>query len=193
MNSSIVLNNRKSQLARRIVHKSRVRLPPRDARSGDVDVDTASFCVNNNTSGLLTNYSCFKSSGDVARLMYWDGYEWADFEEKVVEFVRVCCFNTRNGVVEVEIGGVLCVFDLYRMLVVEFVSGIEKSVAWIDVDGKCFFPKEFSSFSSFREGLSKVEIEIRVSGSELSNKRKREGDFEGEDEVKSLGSFFECD
>ncbi|KAK1366969.1 Poly [ADP-ribose] polymerase [Heracleum sosnowskyi] len=184
MNSSIVLNNRKSQLARKIVHKSRVRLP-RDPRSGDVDVNTPSFYVQS----LLQNCRNFKSSGDVARLMYWEGKAWVDYEEKVVEAVRVC----GSGVVEVEIGGEMCVFDLFRMLVVEAGSGIEKSVAWIDVDGKCFFPKEVvggeGEVSSFREGsggnsdgLGKVGVEVRVSGGELSIKREREG----ENEVKSL-------
>ncbi|KAL8099340.1 putative inactive poly [ADP-ribose] polymerase SRO2 [Apium graveolens] len=150
MNSSIVLNNRK----RKIVH------PPRESSSFHVQ-------------SLLHNYSNFKSSGDVSRLMYYDGFNWVDYDQKVVEAVRVCW----NCTVEVEIEDVLCLFDFYRMLVIDFVSHVEKSVAWIDVDGHCFFPKfVIDDFSGFRD-YDGLRIEATVSGGgELVNKRKREGD-----------------
>ncbi|KAK1356259.1 Poly [ADP-ribose] polymerase [Heracleum sosnowskyi] len=141
MKSSTALNNCKSQVARKIVH------PPRDSRSSSFHVQS-----------LLQNYRNFKISGEVSRLMYYDGYNWVNYDEKVVEAVRDCW----NCTVEVEIEGVLCLFDFYRMLVFDFVSHVEKSVAWIDVDGNCFSPKfvvdEFSGGS----------------GGELLNKRKRE-------------------
>ncbi|KAL8096302.1 uncharacterized protein LOC141692289 [Apium graveolens] len=183
MNSSIILNNRKSLLARKLVHKSRTRIS-RDQRSGDVDVNsTATTTASFHVQSLLQNRCNFRSSGDVARLLYFDGCDWVDYEREVVEAVRVCW----EGVVEVRIGGGVCVFDFYRMLVVDVGRGVEKSVAWIDVAGRCFFPKfvvgEVSSFSSFRGGLGEVEVEVRVSGGEIVS----EGCSGGEnvvDEVK---------
>lgn len=184
MNPSIILNNRKSQLARKIVHKSRVRLPPRDQRSSVHSSNSSSFHVQS----LVQNYCNFKNSDAPARLMYRDDDSWVDYEISVVEAVRNC-FVMKNPMVEVIIGGVLCLFDFYRMLVFDFEAQFEKSVAWIDVNGNCFFPKFViggvdDEFSSFTDGLGKLEIEIRVSDGELSNKRKREC----EEEVKSVES-----
>nr|GMD93905.1 probable inactive poly [ADP-ribose] polymerase SRO3 [Ipomoea batatas] len=45
--------------------------------------------------------------------------------------------------VETEIGGSKCVFDLDRMIDVNLDTGAFRSVAWIDVNGMCFFPKSF--------------------------------------------------
>nr|XP_017258013.1 PREDICTED: probable inactive poly [ADP-ribose] polymerase SRO5 isoform X2 [Daucus carota subsp. sativus] len=132
---------------------------------------------------LLQNYGCFKNSGVVARLLYNSGGDWVDFEGSVVEMVRDC-FVKKSGVVEVEIGGVLCLFDFYRMLVCDFEGEFEVSVGWIDVEGRSWFPKfvvggDFE-FSGFRERedvnlgdlgrLGKLEIEIRVSGGDVVNK-----------------------
>ncbi|KAL1814008.1 hypothetical protein ACET3Z_024073 [Daucus carota] len=155
---------------------------------------------------LLQNYGYFKNSGVVARLLYNSGGDWVDFEGSVVEMVRDC-FVKKSGVVEVEIEGVLCLFDFYRMLVCDFEGEFEVSVGWIDVEGRSWFPKfvvggDFE-FSGFRERedvnlgelgeVRKLEIEIRgdgirVNGGGLWNKRKREGGDVVEEEVKSVGS-----
>lgn len=77
------------------------------------------------------------------------------------------------------------------MLQIDLESGNQRSIAWIDVDGKCFFPNFFIEFADVAaqnpameitnatEGLSsenpKIEIQIRIGENLNSNKRKRDG------------------
>lgn len=215
MNSKLMMmttNNQKLQLNRKIVHKSRVRVPPQPqqqlpppppANSGEkLTCGGADCCY---VQSLIENYSNFKLSAAPVRVMYYKDGSWVDFEKEVVDLVRAGFVEGRS-VVEVGIGGFEYLFDFYRMLLIDFEFGNQRSVAWIDVSGKCFFPRrfiggEFADLSgnskirgvevqNFEENsgsqFPKIEIEIRVGEICDSNKRKRENleECEYREEVK---------
>ncbi|CAI9757881.1 unnamed protein product [Fraxinus pennsylvanica] len=152
----------------------------------------ASFC--DYTRMLIQNYPNFKRSSEPARFLYYDNGSWVDYSEEVVELLKLGFLGGRP-VIEGGINGYKCLFDFYRMLELELDTGNQRSIAWIDVNGKCFFPMVFidgnrnNTLKNCDENNVKVEIEIRVSENfgnledsncldlnkfEILNKRKRE-------------------
>ncbi|CAA3001544.1 probable inactive poly [ADP-ribose] polymerase SRO3 [Olea europaea subsp. europaea] len=127
----------------------------------------ASFCDHART--LIQNYPNFKRSSEPARFMYCDNGSWVDYPEEVVELLKLG-FMGGKPVIEGEINGYKCLFDFYRMLEIELDAGNQRSIAWIDVNGKCFFPVVFidgnrnndNTLESCDENSVQVEIEIRV-------------------------------
>nr|GMD89203.1 probable inactive poly [ADP-ribose] polymerase SRO3 [Ipomoea batatas] len=89
---------------------------------------------------LVQNFSNLKRSGEPARFMRYVEESWVDVEAEVFEAVKAG-FSKGVSSVETEIGGSKCVFDLHRMIELNLDTGAFRSVAWIDVNGMCFFPK----------------------------------------------------
>nr|GMD93904.1 probable inactive poly [ADP-ribose] polymerase SRO3 [Ipomoea batatas] len=89
---------------------------------------------------LVQNFSNLKRSGEPARFMRYVEESWLDVEAEVFEAVKAG-FSKGVSSVETEIGGSKCVFDFHRMIEVNLDTGAFRSVAWIDVNGMCFFPK----------------------------------------------------
>ncbi|CAA2959920.1 inactive poly [ADP-ribose] polymerase RCD1-like [Olea europaea var. sylvestris] len=168
---------------------------------------TTSFC--DHARMLIQNYRNFKRSSEPARIMYYDNGSWVDYPEEVVELLKMG-FVGGQPVIEGKIDGYKCLFDFYRMLELELDTGNQRSIAWIDVNGKCFFPMVFvdgnrnneNTLENCDESGVKVEIEIRISensgnleGSnswdlnkcENLNKRKREC-LESTEKGKAEGS-----
>lgn len=113
---------------------------------------------------VVYNRHNFQRTGPPARLMYYCSGSWVDFPSRVVESLRPS-FVQRRPLVDLAIDGSWCVFDFHRMLQTEFETGNQRSIAWMDDAGSCFFPR------SFIEELG-----------ECSLKRKREERKEEEDE-----------
>ncbi|KZV54507.1 putative inactive poly [Dorcoceras hygrometricum] len=119
---------------------------------------------------LIQNYSNFKRSSEPKRVMFYDKGSWADYPEAVVEAIKLG-FSEGKPMIEARIEGLDCFLDFYRMLEIELGSGNHRSISWIDVDGKCFFPKAFINSCDdyepdFHHGYgdnSKIEIEIKLS------------------------------
>ncbi|KAK0575786.1 hypothetical protein LWI29_007051 [Acer saccharum] len=113
---------------------------------------------------------------------------WVDFAAEVVGAVK-SCFLDRKPTVEVIIEGSKCLFDFLRMLQIDFETGKQRSIAWIDENGSCFFPKIFldddneDSSDNSESNTTKVEIEINIDDN--SGKRKREA-VDKDDEVNSV-------
>ncbi|GER31141.1 WWE protein-protein interaction domain protein family [Striga asiatica] len=147
---------------------------------------------------LIHNYSNFKRSSCPERVMFYDGGSWVDYPIEVVEVMKLG-FLQGKPAIEAQALGSNCFFDFYRMLEIDLYSGNQRSIAWIDTEAKCFFPKFFvNSYEKDEEdelldnceNLSKIQIEIRItnnSGSSKdlkraeavkSSKRKRGGDVE---------------
>lgn len=120
-----------------------VRVSPKGLSYPSSSVSSAkvSFC-GNHVQLLIQNHENFKRSGEPGRVMSYVNGSWVDYPMDVVELVK-SCFAEGRPVTEVNIRGTTCLIDFYRMLEIDFCSGFEKSVAWIDVNGKCFFPRVF--------------------------------------------------
>ncbi|XP_009618750.1 inactive poly [ADP-ribose] polymerase RCD1 [Nicotiana tabacum] len=160
---------------------------------------------------LVQNYGNFKKSGEPVRFMFYKDGSWVNFEKNVME-VMVSGFVSGKPMIDVEMEGLKCLFDFYRMLEIDLDTGKERSISWIDVNGKCFFPKVFIDSSensddknheikasnvneNFSSENPKIEIEIRISddnsdkevnnsGEELKLGKRKRGSEENEVEEK---------
>ncbi|KAK3017322.1 hypothetical protein RJ639_007165 [Escallonia herrerae] len=192
MNSTSMMTwNDQHHVQRNIADKVRVRVTPRIASSSASPPWTrAPACLYARL--MMENYSTFKASGEPARFLRYEDGSWVDFPGEAMAPVR-SGFLEGKTVVEVEVDGSTCLIDFARMLQIDLGSGGQRSVAWIDVNGNCFFPKTFVS-SSVGDGLKmtenrgsgsvsehpNIQIEIRIADNldpiptPNPNKRKRD-------------------
>ncbi|GMI82742.1 RADICAL-INDUCED CELL DEATH1, ARABIDOPSIS THALIANA P8 (INTERACTING PROTEIN), REDOX IMBALANCED 1 [Hibiscus trionum] len=131
------------------------------------------------------NNANFGRSAVPLRFMYFRNDSWVNFSADVVETLRAG-FLERKPIIEASIDGAKYIFDLKRMLQIEYSTGNCRSISWIDESGKCFFPSDFFSeeSSEWDDNTScndknrgnncnhKIEIEVKIDRS--SSKRKRE-------------------
>eukprot|EP01018_Ginkgo_biloba_P002182 Gb_39925 [translate_table: standard] len=119
---------------------------------------------------VLHNYENFRKSAVPARLMYfWNG-TWNDFSPEASESLREA-FSADMPTVEVVIHGSPYLVDFLRMLQIDLRAGCQRSIAWIDENGSCFFPKFFFEDDNVDDEVApkvEVEIEIRISRTEGS-------------------------
>ncbi|KAG6422041.1 hypothetical protein SASPL_118602 [Salvia splendens] len=119
---------------------------------------------------LIQNYSNFKRSSRPERLMFYEDGSWVDYSEEVAELLKLG-FAEGRPMIEAQVLGHSCFFDLYRMLEIDLDSGNQRSIAWIDADGKCFFPKTFvNTRGNDRElelvdgdqNCARIEIDLKI-------------------------------
>lgn len=112
--------------------------------------------------------------------MFYENGSWVDYSEEVADLLKLG-FVEGMPMVESQVLGLNCLFDLYRMLEIDLESGNHRSIAWIDVDGKCFFPKTFVNSCGIDrevdlvdgdERFPKIEIDIKI----VENPGNHEGD-----------------
>ncbi|KAI4388663.1 hypothetical protein MLD38_000972 [Melastoma candidum] len=147
---------------------------------------------------LLHNHRNFPASASPSRIMYYLCDSWVDFPAHVVDPLRRCFADGRSAI-DLRVSHVRYLFDFARMLQFEFDSGNCRSIAWIDVEGNCFFPKEFAS-QEFEHDLGwdqdvKVEVGVEFSGGgdvrvEIFGGKRKRGEMVGrtwgeEEEVSS--------
>ncbi|KAJ7965898.1 Poly [ADP-ribose] polymerase [Quillaja saponaria] len=139
---------------------------------------------------MIQNHSNFKSSAAPVRFMFYQGGSWVDFQSQVLESIRVG-FSEGKAVLEVTIAGATYLFDFLYMVQIDCGTGKQRSIAWIDETGKCFFPKVFVG-EELVDGLEnseipEIEIRIRIDGD--AGKRKSEHfDLKGKEAEVSSSS-----
>ncbi|KAH7567588.1 hypothetical protein ACOSP7_010432 [Xanthoceras sorbifolium] len=166
--------------------------PSSSSSSPPTNAATCRVHVPDLCSAQLVNHNVnnFKRSGSPARLMNYRNGTWVDFPTEVVGAVK-SWFLDRKPIVDFIIEGSKCVFDFLRMLQIDFETGKQRSIAWIDENGNCFFPKIFldddnsNSSDNSESNTTKVEIEIEIIINDNSEKRKREA-VDKDDEVNSV-------
>lgn len=161
-------------------------------------------CYQNSVSSqsMLQNYKNFKSSGSPARLMQWTNGAWVELSGDALSRAK-SAFLEQRPMVEVKIDGNDYIFDFFRMLQIDVGSGLQRSIAWIDVKGDCYFPKFFVDESLVdddddHEGVDascdeapKIEIEIKIdadnckdndNGSRCNKRKVKEVKLEADNE-----------
>lgn len=132
-------------------------LIPEECNSG-----SGSFCLGQ---ALIQNYLNFRRSGAPSRFMFFRNNAWNDFSEEVFGFLKAG-FVAGMPVVECSVEGSACLFDFLRMLQFDSATGQQRSIAWIDINGRCFFPKLFVGEETKTKfevpSFPKLEIEIRI-------------------------------
>ncbi|KAE8715612.1 hypothetical protein F3Y22_tig00110162pilonHSYRG00015 [Hibiscus syriacus] len=139
------------------------------------------------------NNSNFGRSAVPLRFMYFRNDSWINFSVDVVETLRAG-FLERKPIIEASIDGAKYIFDLKRMLQIEFLTGNCRSISWIDESGKCFFPSDFFSEEELMESdcsewdddtscnyknrdnncNPKIEIEVKIDRSSIKRKSEEE-------------------
>lgn len=140
---------------------------------------------------FLHNYGNFRKSAVPERLMYYWNGGWNDFSVESSDSLTKA-FSAGMPTAEVVIDGSPYLVDFLRMLQIDLRVGCQRSIAWIDKNGSCFFPKAF-----FEDNIDdvdvapkvEVEIEIRISATEGSKAEKCgvEGNLEPLSEASETG------
>ncbi|KAL5988350.1 hypothetical protein ACLOJK_036114 [Asimina triloba] len=191
---SIIIDRKRNELAVSLMKKKRART--RNAvsvvRSFNPDQDCVNSCNFNDSrvqrcdldSGfcfrraLLQNYSNFKSSSAPSRFMSFKRDSWVDFSEEVFGSLKAG-FVVGMPAVEVSVDGSPFLFDFFRMLQIDFETANPRSIAWIDVDGRCFFPKVIVDGGidapCEEPNYPKLEIDIKIDGGVLDSLDKSHG------------------
>eukprot|EP00252_Welwitschia_mirabilis_P003594 TRINITY_DN13651_c0_g1_i10.p1 TRINITY_DN13651_c0_g1~~TRINITY_DN13651_c0_g1_i10.p1 ORF type:complete len:683 (+),score=89.98 TRINITY_DN13651_c0_g1_i10:218-2266(+) len=101
-----------------------------------------SGCTTRCCSGKVAvqNYRNFAKSALPRRLMYFSNGAWKDYPLEVAEVMKRA-FARGMSTTEIKLNGMVHLIDFLRMLQIDLRFGIQRSIAWIDVNGKCFFPK----------------------------------------------------
>nr|XP_027080744.1 inactive poly [ADP-ribose] polymerase RCD1-like isoform X1 [Coffea arabica]XP_027080745.1 inactive poly [ADP-ribose] polymerase RCD1-like isoform X1 [Coffea arabica]XP_027080746.1 inactive poly [ADP-ribose] polymerase RCD1-like isoform X1 [Coffea arabica] len=97
-------------------------------------------CQLHSTKSLLKNYSNFIKSGLPERFLLHENGEWTDFPQDKVDLVRTE-FRVKNPAIEMKFHGEPVILDILYMVQVELTTGSQKPIAWIDEEGRCFFPE----------------------------------------------------
>uniref|UniRef100_A0A7N0ULL8 Poly [ADP-ribose] polymerase n=1 Tax=Kalanchoe fedtschenkoi TaxID=63787 RepID=A0A7N0ULL8_KALFE len=98
----------------------------------------------------LKNYENFMKSGLLSRLLYHQHGEWVDFPKEVTELVRKK-FQMKHAVVDVELADSRFILDIMYMRKLDFDTGLQKPIAWIDDAGSCFFPDIYKEDGEIQE------------------------------------------
>ncbi|KAK1291514.1 Inactive poly [ADP-ribose] polymerase RCD1 [Acorus calamus] len=117
---------------------------------------------------LVQNYSNFKTSAAPSRFLLCRDGSWDDVSDDAFELLRAGFVSGRVAL-EVSMDGSSYLFDFMRMVRIELETGHQKPFAWIDVNGRCFFPTTDESSNS----PQKVEIEIKIDTCLKKNPLKR--------------------
>ncbi|XP_030537916.1 probable inactive poly [ADP-ribose] polymerase SRO3 [Rhodamnia argentea] len=132
---------------------------------------------------LVDNRHNFARSSSPARLMYYRGGSWLDFPSRVVESLKPS-FEGRIPVVDSTVDGARYLFDFLRMLQIDFETGNSRSIAWIDENGKCFFPQNFVG-EQFEDDVTAGD---GLGENSLKRKREKIGVDGGKEEEQEVSS-----
>ncbi|CAA7393722.1 unnamed protein product [Spirodela intermedia] len=114
-------------------------------RSGDVAAAAAAAAavgVVGEEEDVVWGLRNFKSSAPPARVLFFAGGYWEDFPAELLKALREA-FVAEKAIVEVPAGESLFLFDFARMLQIDPSTCARNPIAWIDVNGRCFFPRVF--------------------------------------------------
>jgi hypothetical protein len=103
--------------------------------------------VQNNISrlGLLikNSYQNFMSSGLPSRMLVHEDGSWVDFPDNIIKLAQ-SDFKLKKAITEAEHGDQIVLLDFVHMVSVNQETGVQKPIAWIDEEGKCFFPELYT-------------------------------------------------
>lgn len=103
-------------------------------------------CGSNSRKSFLRNYNNFSRSGLPQRFLFYEDGDWVDYPQIIVELIRKQ-FQIKNAAIEVEVNGRHLLLDALYMIQVELKTAIQQHIAWIDDNGRCFFPEFYSGDS----------------------------------------------
>lgn len=125
---------RHSELHQRPANDSAVRF--------HVDQDRKAKIVCHFNKQVLQSYKNFMSSAPPKRILLRQGAGWKDFPEKIVKLAQAD-FRAKKTITETGYQNQLFLLDFVHMTFIDSKSGLQKPIAWIDENGKGYFPETF--------------------------------------------------
>eukprot|EP01018_Ginkgo_biloba_P023519 Gb_33339 [translate_table: standard] len=115
---------------------------------------------------FVSNYNNFRNSGIPARVMYFSKGEWVDFSAEIAGSLKEA-FRMGKSAVEITMDGLVYLVDFLRMSQIDLSNGRQRSISWIDINGKCYFPRVFCEGNDSVDSPSiDVKIDVRINGSD---------------------------
>ncbi|KAH7665072.1 NAD(+) ADP-ribosyltransferase protein [Dioscorea alata] len=112
-----------------------MELPP-----SSPELITSFCCFSHSPRAQLRDFNNFKNSARPSRILFFSNDSWIDFARKV--FDDLCAaFVAEKPAVDVTVDGKSCLVNFLSMSLIEMDTGTLKSIAWIDCNGRCFFPR----------------------------------------------------
>ncbi|GAB4834781.1 hypothetical protein Ancab_033049 [Ancistrocladus abbreviatus] len=150
---------------------------------------------------FLRCYTNFMKSGLPDRLMFYQNGEWADLPSDIVSFVKKD-LEHKKPYVDVSLNGRHLVLDFIHMVQLDFKTGSEQPIAWIDEVGSCFFPEVYidddeeyecrkqavqdSSWTLGAHGPHEIKLQIDIDLNGLNGSKSTECCGESNPPVKRL-------
>ncbi|XP_057444027.1 inactive poly [ADP-ribose] polymerase RCD1-like [Lotus japonicus] len=121
----------------------------------------------------LRYYLNYKKSGRLESLMCYNNGEWLEYPKDVVDLANKD-FEMKKAVVEIRLNDHDLMLDFLHMCQVDLRTSLQQPIAWIDEEGKCFFPEVYATSDEESYNLCKHEgmkshIQIKVKGVTKSN------------------------
>lgn len=88
-------------------------------------------------------YANFMTSGIPKRVLFYQNGEWIDFPDSLVGSITKD-LRVKKANIEVELDGSRFLLDFLHMSQLDLEMGSQKTIAWIDDTGRCFFPEIFA-------------------------------------------------
>ncbi|KAG2550218.1 hypothetical protein PVAP13_9KG231800 [Panicum virgatum] len=125
---------RTSELHQRPANDSAVRF--------HVDQDRKAKIVCHFNKQVLQSYKNFMTSAPPKRILLRQGADWKDFPEKIVKLARAD-FREKKTITETGYRNQLFLLDFVHMTFIDSKTGLQRPIAWIDENGKGYFPETF--------------------------------------------------
>ncbi|XP_008790406.2 probable inactive poly [ADP-ribose] polymerase SRO2 isoform X2 [Phoenix dactylifera] len=132
------------------------------------------------SNGLIQDFKNFRKSGAPSRFLCFRDGSWTDFPRQVFDILRAG-FIAGKAILEVSVHCGTYIFDFLRLTQIDLATGGSNPIAWIDVNGQCFFPRMVVD-EQRNAPCPKLEIEVRIdkgssiAPSDCNNSLKRKRD-----------------
>uniref|UniRef100_A0A6V7QPJ4 Inactive poly [ADP-ribose] polymerase RCD1-like n=1 Tax=Ananas comosus var. bracteatus TaxID=296719 RepID=A0A6V7QPJ4_ANACO len=148
---------------------------------------------------IIQSYRNFLSSGLPQRVLSNENGEWKDFPENIIDLIRRD-FQSKKAITEAAYQDQQLLLDFVHMICIDLETGLKKPIAWIDENGKCFFPELYPEVYAsdvhqhFKKGSHANIIysepnEISITATRISNSESHDEVISNINKVKSEDNF----
>ncbi|KAG0490754.1 hypothetical protein HPP92_007617 [Vanilla planifolia] len=118
---------------------------------------------------LLLAFKNFQKSRTPSRFFLFSEDTWVGLEHQVADELKEG-FSAGKTTLEISINGKHYLFDFLRMCRIDPATGRLNSIAWVDVEGQCFFPRNAVD-ERVNPSDRKIELGLRIDESLLMPSR----------------------
>jgi len=136
---------------------------------------------------IKNSYHNFISSDSPSRILIQENGEWVDLPNEILILAQ-SDFKSKKAITQAQFGDQILLLDFVHMVSVDQESGAQKPIAWIDINGKCFFPELYTFCNQAQNpNLSESEDESSNSDPKPISETKRVKSVKLPDSVETVG------